>query len=121
VATVLVLLIVLGMVLLVACAALWPDREEPAAPPGIAASTPDATSTPDAAASSLDVATSTPNVPTSTPDAAGSSLDVATSLEGALACQLLAGEIDPGQYQRALARLAARDHERHPLSAPPRD
>ncbi|GIE31088.1 hypothetical protein Ait01nite_041330 [Actinoplanes italicus] len=76
----LVLLIVLGMVLLVACAALWPDREEPAAP-----------------------------------------LDIAASLEGALASQLLAGEINPGQYQRALARLAARDNERHPLSAPPRE
>ncbi|MEU4623973.1 hypothetical protein AB0G04_28860 [Actinoplanes sp. NPDC023801] len=80
-----VLLIVLGMVLLVACAALWPDREEPAR--------------------------AEPPAP----------LDVATSLEGALASQLLAGEINPGQYQRALARLAARDSERHPLSLPPRD
>jgi hypothetical protein len=83
----LVLLIVLGMVLLVACAALWPDNEEPPAP---------------------EPREATP-------------LDVATSLEGALAGRLIAGEINPRQYQRALARLAARDNERHPLSAPPRD
>jgi hypothetical protein len=90
VATVLVLLIVLGMVLLVACAALWPDQEKPTA---------------------AEPAGAEPAAP----------LDVATSLEGALASQLLAGEITPTQYQRALARLAARDDERHPLSLPPAD
>jgi hypothetical protein len=87
VVTVLVLLIVLGMVLLLACAALWPDREEPDTASPARAERP----------------------------------DIATSLEGALASQLLAGEINSQQYRRELARLAARDDERHPLSFPPGD
>lgn len=85
----LVLLIMLGMVLLVACAAMWPDNEEQRAQePAVAPAGP---------------------------------LDVATSLEGALTGQLLAGEISATQYRYALARLAARDDERHPLSVPPGD
>jgi hypothetical protein len=95
VATVLVLLIVLGMTLLVACAALWPGHQEPAG----------------AETTGAEPAGAEPTAP----------LDVATSLEGALASQLLAGEINPRQYQRALARLAARDDERHPLPLPPSD
>ncbi|WIM92863.1 hypothetical protein ACTOB_004821 [Actinoplanes oblitus] len=42
----------------------------------------------------------------------------ATTLEGALAAQLVRGEINRGQYQHALERLAARDDEEHPLSVP---
>ncbi|BCJ48310.1 hypothetical protein GCM10010168_77640 [Actinoplanes ianthinogenes] len=42
----------------------------------------------------------------------------ATTLEGALTAQLVRGEINRAQYQRALERLAAREAEKHPLSAP---
>ena len=41
------------------------------------------------------------------------------SLEGVLVVQLLAGEINRGQYLRAIEGLAARDDERHPLTVPP--
>ena len=41
------------------------------------------------------------------------------SLEGVLVVQLAAGEITRAQYQHALAGLAARDEERHPLAVPP--
>ncbi|GAA4607225.1 putative membrane protein [Actinoplanes octamycinicus] len=42
----------------------------------------------------------------------------ATTLEGALTAQLVRGEINREQYQRALERLAARDEAEHPLSVP---
>ncbi|WP_412750462.1 hypothetical protein [Krasilnikovia sp. M28-CT-15] len=41
------------------------------------------------------------------------------SLEGVLVAQLRAGEITRRQYLRAMALLAARDDERHPLAPPP--
>jgi hypothetical protein len=41
-----------------------------------------------------------------------------TTLEGALVAQLLSGEISRFQYGNALARLAARDDKRHPMSVP---
>lgn len=41
------------------------------------------------------------------------------SLEGVLVAQLAADEISRRQYQRAMAKLAARDDERRPLSVPP--
>ena len=41
------------------------------------------------------------------------------SLEGVLVAQLAGGEISRSQYARAMAQLAARDEERHPLSVPP--
>jgi len=41
------------------------------------------------------------------------------TLEGALTLQLVAGEITGPQYRRAMATLAARDAERHPLDVPP--
>lgn len=41
------------------------------------------------------------------------------SLEGVLVGQLVRDEITARQYRRAMARLAARDDERHPLVVPP--
>ncbi|GAB1640328.1 hypothetical protein [Krasilnikovia sp. MM14-A1259] len=41
------------------------------------------------------------------------------SLEGVLVAQLRSGEITRRQYLRAMASLAARDDERHPLAPPP--
>jgi hypothetical protein len=41
------------------------------------------------------------------------------TLEGVLAGQLMTGEITGPQYQHAMATLAARDAERHPLEVPP--
>ncbi|MCU7724879.1 hypothetical protein ODJ79_14225 [Actinoplanes sp. KI2] len=41
------------------------------------------------------------------------------SLEGVLVVKLLAGDITTTQYRHALEGLAARDEDRHPLSAPP--
>nr|WP_308129421.1 hypothetical protein [Actinoplanes polyasparticus] len=41
------------------------------------------------------------------------------SLEGVLVAQLTADEINRGQYIRAMAKVAARDDERHPLAVPP--
>ncbi|GAA4976459.1 hypothetical protein [Actinoplanes utahensis] len=41
-----------------------------------------------------------------------------TTLEGALAAQLISGEIGAAQYRVAVARLAARDEERNPMSVP---
>ena len=41
------------------------------------------------------------------------------TLEGVLAGQVMAGEISGPQYQHAMATLAARDAERHPLEVPP--
>jgi hypothetical protein len=41
-----------------------------------------------------------------------------SSLEGVLTAQLIAGEITRGQYLRALAQIAARDEERHPMAVP---
>ena len=43
----------------------------------------------------------------------------AQTLEGVLAGQLMAGEITGPQYLHAMATLAARDAERHPLEVPP--
>ncbi|MEV4346481.1 hypothetical protein AB0J83_18600 [Actinoplanes sp. NPDC049596] len=50
---------------------------------------------------------------------AGSPLPRPESLEGVLVAQLAEGEITRGQYIRAMAKLAARDDERHPLAVPP--
>ena len=41
------------------------------------------------------------------------------TLEGILTLQLVAGEITGPQYRHAMATLAARDAERHPLEVPP--
>jgi hypothetical protein len=41
-----------------------------------------------------------------------------TTLEGALVAQLISGEITRAQYHAAVARLAARDDERSPLTVP---
>jgi hypothetical protein len=41
------------------------------------------------------------------------------SLEGVLVMQLRAGRITQSQYLRAMAHIAARDEERHPLAVPP--
>ncbi|WP_127508592.1 hypothetical protein [Actinoplanes solisilvae] len=43
----------------------------------------------------------------------------ASSLEGALVASLLRHEITPGQYQRAIERLAERDDDIHPFTVPP--
>jgi hypothetical protein len=41
------------------------------------------------------------------------------TLEGVLSGQLVAGQITRSQYRQAMASLAARDAERHPLEVPP--
>ena len=41
------------------------------------------------------------------------------TLEGRLTIQLVDGEITGPQYRHAMATLAARDAERHPLEVPP--
>jgi hypothetical protein len=41
------------------------------------------------------------------------------SLEGVLVAKLMAEEISRTQYLHAMAGLAARDDERHPLAVPP--
>jgi hypothetical protein len=41
------------------------------------------------------------------------------TLEGVLTRQLVTGEITGRQYRHAMARIAIRDAERHPLKAPP--
>ena len=41
------------------------------------------------------------------------------TLEGTLTIQLIAGDITGPQYRMAMAALAARDAERHPLEVPP--
>jgi hypothetical protein len=41
-----------------------------------------------------------------------------TTLEGALVAELLSAEISASQYRHAVARLAARDDERNPVSVP---
>ncbi|MCA2218725.1 hypothetical protein [Jidongwangia harbinensis] len=41
------------------------------------------------------------------------------TLEGALVAQLVAGEITSPQYRHAMANLAVRDADRHPLTVPP--
>ncbi|BCY09440.1 hypothetical protein [Actinoplanes sp. L3-i22] len=43
-----------------------------------------------------------------------------TTLEGALARQLMHGEVNRSQYRNALERLAARDDKEHPMSVPDR-
>lgn len=43
------------------------------------------------------------------------------SLEGALVRQLATGEITRGQYRKAMARIAAREEERCPMSVPTED
>lgn len=50
--------------------------------------------------------------------AGGAAPLVPTTLEGALAGQLLRGDINRRQYQSGLERLAARDDQEHPLSVP---
>ncbi|WP_143235092.1 hypothetical protein [Paractinoplanes atraurantiacus] len=52
-----------------------------------------------------------------TPD--GTRAEPPATLEGVLAAQLTSGEITRGQYQRAMAKIAERDDERHPLVVPP--
>lgn len=51
----------------------------------------------------------------------GDPQSVPTTLEGALVAQLISGEISHLQYHNAQARLAARDDERNPMSAPGND
>ncbi|MEV0900472.1 hypothetical protein [Actinoplanes sp. NPDC049802] len=41
-----------------------------------------------------------------------------TTLEGALAAQLIRGEISSRQYRRAVAKLAARDDQLRPVRPP---
>jgi hypothetical protein len=41
------------------------------------------------------------------------------TLEGILTLELVAGEITRPQYRHAMATIAARDVERHPLAVPP--
>ena len=41
------------------------------------------------------------------------------TLEGILVAQLVSGQINRNQYQRAMMRLAANDDERHPFAVPP--
>lgn len=41
------------------------------------------------------------------------------TLEGILTLELVAGEITGPQYRHAMATIAARDAERHPLEVPP--
>ena len=41
------------------------------------------------------------------------------TLEGILTLQLVTGEITGPQYRHAMASIAARDAERHPLEVPP--
>jgi hypothetical protein len=41
------------------------------------------------------------------------------TLEGILTLELVAGEITGPQYRQAMATVAARDAERHPLEVPP--
>jgi hypothetical protein len=53
------------------------------------------------------------------PGTAGGPAPKPDSLEGVLVTQLAAGEINRWQYLRAMELLAARDDERHPLTAPP--
>jgi hypothetical protein len=43
---------------------------------------------------------------------------VPETLEGALVRQLVAGEITGRQYRNEMARVAARDADRHPLDVP---
>jgi hypothetical protein len=41
------------------------------------------------------------------------------TLEGVLTLELVVGEITRPQYRHAMANIAARDAERHPLEVPP--
>jgi len=59
------------------------------------------------------------SVPSESTGTSHTPADRPRTLEGVLATQLIAGEITRNQYHRALAKLAARDEERHPLAAPP--
>ena len=54
-----------------------------------------------------------------TPGGASAPQRTPQTLEGLLTVQLVAGEITGRQYRRAMATLAARDAERHPLDVPP--
>jgi hypothetical protein len=49
----------------------------------------------------------------------GASQRAPQTLEGLLTIQLVAGEITGPQYRKAMASIAARDAERHPLEVPP--
>ena len=57
--------------------------------------------------------------PPAAPGAAAAPDRSPQTLEGVLALQIVAGEISPPQYRQAMATLAARDAERHPLEVPP--
>jgi hypothetical protein len=41
------------------------------------------------------------------------------TLEGTLTLQLLTGELSASQYRHAMAAIATRDAERHPMAVPP--
>jgi hypothetical protein len=53
------------------------------------------------------------------PGAASASDRSPQTLEGILTLQLVTGEITGPQYRHAMATIAARDAERHPLDVPP--
>lgn len=53
------------------------------------------------------------------PGAASAPHPSTQTLEGILSLQLVAGEITAPQYRHAMATIAARDAERHPLDVPP--
>jgi hypothetical protein len=89
--TMLFFIAVMVLVLAVSLAAMWPWPEDEAEPRGDGS--PEAAETGGARA----------------PE----------TLEGALVAQLVAGEITPPQYRLAMANLAVRDAERHPLAVPP--
>jgi hypothetical protein len=55
----------------------------------------------------------------SAPGAASVPQKIPQTLEGLLTVQLVAGEITGRQYRHAMATIAARDAERHPLEVPP--
>ncbi|AGL16977.1 hypothetical protein L083_3467 [Actinoplanes sp. N902-109] len=94
------LVLILSVLLVAACGyALWPRREAgPSGAPGPAGA-------------------ARPGTPGSDPP--GVARAEPETLEGALVGQLLARGITPAGYRHAMAELAARDAERHPLSVPP--
>jgi hypothetical protein len=57
-------------------------------------------------------------VPDRADDRAAAPVAVPETLEGALVRQLVAGEITGRQYRNEMARVAARDADRHPLDVP---
>jgi hypothetical protein len=92
--TMLFFVAVMVLVLAVSVVAMWPWPEDEGKPGG--GDSPGTTAVPDAGRRR-------------TPE----------TLEGALVVQLVAGEITPPQYRYAMANLAVRDADRHPLTVPP--